>query len=375
VPMTVTRILLLPALLVMTGLFVRPAVADDTGEWKSLFDGKTLNGWHHFGTGKWLVEDGAIVGRTQEGADLFSLLISDAVYHDFTVRFKFKSLQGNSGFYVRMVPEDPDRANGLQIEVDPRNESGGIYESYRRKWVDKPTKEEQQQYFKPKEWNSVEISAYGGDVTVKTNGIVSAELKNDPSRPAGHLAMQMHAHNKLLVMFKDIEIKAVPRSGPDKKAPTEPKQIAQDAEGVMTLSARHAKIVGKSPSLAYMPEWQALGFWQSPDHAEWDVDVSKAGTYEVLMEWSVDDQNGGKPFVLEAGKQRIEGKVPSTGNWERFKIQKIGEVTLEPGTYKFAMKPNGEFKGALMDLRELRIQPPQPPTPAPVKKPAADAKK
>src|SRR5688500_11681453 len=104
-------------------------------DWRPLFDGKTLNGWHHFGEGKWVVEDGAIVGRTQEAAKLYSLLISDHVYHDFTVRLKFQSIKGNSGFYIRTVTEDPDKAHGLQIEVDPRNNSGGVYESYRRAWV------------------------------------------------------------------------------------------------------------------------------------------------------------------------------------------------------------------------------------------------
>jgi hypothetical protein len=37
-----------------------------------------------------------------------------------------------------MVPQSPDMANGLQIEVDPRKDAGGIYESYRRKWLKKP---------------------------------------------------------------------------------------------------------------------------------------------------------------------------------------------------------------------------------------------
>ena len=30
-------------------------------EWKPLFDGKTLKGWHPVGDGKWTVEDGVIV--------------------------------------------------------------------------------------------------------------------------------------------------------------------------------------------------------------------------------------------------------------------------------------------------------------------------
>ena len=142
--MTVTRGLL--AALGVLMAFALPAepvaanqdAAGDKAGWRPLFDGKTLAGWQQVGDGEWVVEDGAIVGRTQEAAKLYGLLVSDKVYHDFTVRLKFKSIKGNSGFYVRTVLEDPDMAHGLQIEVDPRNNSGGIYESYGRDWVAKP---------------------------------------------------------------------------------------------------------------------------------------------------------------------------------------------------------------------------------------------
>lgn len=185
--------------------------AEKKGDWVSLFDGKTLKGWHQVGDGEWVVEDGAIVGKTQEAAKLYGLLVSDEVYGDCTVRLKFKSLKGNSGFYIRMELEKPDKAHGLQIEVDPRNSTGGIYESYGRAWVSQPDAEKVAKYFKLDDWNDMEIAAYGGNVTVKVNGVVSAQLKDDPSRPAGRLAMQMHAGNEMLVMFKDIQVKGQPQ--------------------------------------------------------------------------------------------------------------------------------------------------------------------
>ncbi len=139
-----TRLLALVLFSMSAAIAAAPAAAPGSAEgqkpatWRPLFDGTTLAGWHHFGEGKWVVEDGAIVGRTQEAAKLYGLLVSDGVYHDFTVRLKFKSIKGNSGFYIRTVLEAPDKAHGLQIEVDPRNNSGGVYESYGRAWVAKP---------------------------------------------------------------------------------------------------------------------------------------------------------------------------------------------------------------------------------------------
>src|SRR5687768_16612518 len=81
--------------------------------WRPLFDGKTLAGWQQVGDGQWVIEDGAIVGKTQTAAKLYGLLVSDGVYHDCTVRLKFKSIKGNSGFYIRTILELPDKAHGL----------------------------------------------------------------------------------------------------------------------------------------------------------------------------------------------------------------------------------------------------------------------
>mgnify|MGYP005847578103 CR=1 FL=1 len=79
--------------------------------WKPLMDGKTLAGWHKVGDGTWTVEDGAFVGRAHK-EKLYGLLFSDATFKDFTVRFKFKCLTGDSGFYIRTVLKRPTRRMG-----------------------------------------------------------------------------------------------------------------------------------------------------------------------------------------------------------------------------------------------------------------------
>ena len=177
--------------------------------WVSLFDGKTLKGWHQVGDGEWVIEDGAIVGKTQTAAKLYGLLVSDKKYQNLRVKFTFKSLEGNSGFYVRTHIKPPDRAHGLQVEVDPRNNTGGIYESYGRAWISKPDAEVVKKAFKLDDWNEMEILADGGHVVTWLNGIKIGELKDDPVVESGHLVMQMHSGNKLMVMFKDIRIQTL----------------------------------------------------------------------------------------------------------------------------------------------------------------------
>ena len=175
--------------------------------WKPLMDGKTLKGWHKVGDGEWTVEDGVVVGRADR-TRLYGLLVSDDVFKDFTVRLKFKCLSGDSGFYIRTVIKKPEKANGLQVQVGRVGSGvGGIYESYGRAWLDKPTVEEEKEFLKEDDWNRMTIDAQGGNVVVEVNGVKTSELKDDPSRPAGHFALQMHAGCIMHVMFKDVEIR------------------------------------------------------------------------------------------------------------------------------------------------------------------------
>ena len=69
-----------------------------------------------------------------------------------------------------------------------------------------PKDEEEKKFLKPKDWNEMTISARGGDVVVRVNGIKTAELRGDKSRPEGHCALQMHSGCVMEVRFKDIEV-------------------------------------------------------------------------------------------------------------------------------------------------------------------------
>jgi hypothetical protein len=198
-----TLALLLPLAALTAG---RLCAEDAPTGWKPLMDGKTLTGWHAIGDGRWTVEDGAFVGRA-DNEKLYGLLVSDEVYDNFTVRFKFKCLSGDSGFYIRTMFKEPDQAHGLQIQVGRvKSGVGGIYESYGRGWVDKPSDDLEKSYTRDDQWNEMTIQAQGGHVVVHVNGVQSAELKDDPSRARGHLALQMHSGCVMHVLFKDIEI-------------------------------------------------------------------------------------------------------------------------------------------------------------------------
>ena len=197
------------SLLVAACLLAGRSAADEKkGEWKPLMDGKTLAGWHKVGEGQWTVENGAFVGRANN-EKLYGLLFSDRTFKDFTVRFKFKCLSGDSGFYIRTMFKEPDRAHGLQVQVGrTKSGVGGIYESYGRGWIPaKPDEEKEKLYTRDDQWNEMVIDAHGGDITVTVNGVKTAELKDDKIPPEGHFALQMHSGCVMHVMFKDIEVR------------------------------------------------------------------------------------------------------------------------------------------------------------------------
>jgi len=179
-------------------------------EWQPLWDGKSLGGWHQRGGGQWRVEDGTLLGtqsaeQAEEGVN--GVLVTDETFDDFTVRTKFKAVEGNSGFYFRSEEVDePVALHGFQAEVEPEFQTGGLYETGGRGWVVEPDPEKVKETYEPGEWTDLAVSAHGGWIVTHLNGQKIAELKNDDSRREGHIGLQMHSGHEMHVAFKDIQI-------------------------------------------------------------------------------------------------------------------------------------------------------------------------
>ncbi|MHC4173585.1 MAG: 3-keto-disaccharide hydrolase [Planctomycetota bacterium] len=175
--------------------------------WKPLFNSKSLAGWHTLPGGKWEVRDGVIEGSNTSSDKRHGLLVSDKRYKNFTVRLKFKTLKGNSGFYFRVDEIGGGvGVHGFQAEIDESKGVGGLYETGGRGWVVQPSEEDVAKWFKPGQWNQMTVSAHGRRIVVFVNGLKSAELRKDKGRLKGHLALQLHGSQDVHVMFKDIEI-------------------------------------------------------------------------------------------------------------------------------------------------------------------------
>ena len=126
-------------------------------------------------------------------------------------------------------------------------------------------------------------------------------------------------------------------------------------DGQFRLTAEKGQGIG--PNIKYMPEWKAFGWFMGKDQVEWEVEVERPGSYEVILEWSVSDEEAGKEFVFVAGDAQPKGKVGRPGSWEPFKGESIGAIKLEEGRNKMIFKAAELDAGPLLDLREIRLVP------------------
>ena len=188
-------------------------------DWKPLWDGKTLNGWHVIGKGTWTIEDGAIVGRHTRDEKEFGHLVTDAVYGDFSVRVKYKTVAGNSGLYFRIDETGFSGVSGFQAEIDPHNDAGGLYETNGRAWVVKPKPDDVRKWFKPNEWNEMVVTAHGPKIVVTVNGQKTAEIEDEKGRRKGRIALQLHGGQEGLVYFQEVEIDGQPIAEPTSPDP------------------------------------------------------------------------------------------------------------------------------------------------------------
>lgn len=205
--------------------------------WKTLFDGKTTNGWHTYGKktagNEWKVEHGSLhLDASTPNAERGDLVTNEA-YKNFDLKLEWKiSEKGNSGiiFYIH---EDPAKypetyETGIEMQVldngtptrlgqpDGKfytHRAGDLYDLMASKEVAKPLGE----------WNAVEIKSKDGKLDFYMNGqhtlsttmwdenwkkmVAISKFKDMPGFSVfkeGKISLQDHGDD---VWFRNIKIK------------------------------------------------------------------------------------------------------------------------------------------------------------------------
>jgi hypothetical protein len=248
-----TRIAFLLSLLLCQAV---PLSAQDKDGFVSIFDGKTLKGWHvsartgHSRTsknttgGKWEVVDGAITG-TQDIPGNGGLILTDELYSEFEVIVEMKNDFGpDSGLFLRSTEDgkcyqgliDFHKAGSLMglygeglggkphfrffnfgdtdsdIELTPDRTPPGA--DGKPQVVDM-TPEKWKTFWKTGQWNEFKMRITGGDkptITTWINGMKIMEWTETEARlPAkGSIGLQVHGGGdwtKHFVRYRNIKVK------------------------------------------------------------------------------------------------------------------------------------------------------------------------
>ena len=189
-------------------LIVITAASVQAEDWTPLFDGKTLEGFtQKNGTATYRVEDGAIVGKTNEGSPN-SFLCTDKLYGDFELEFEVKvDNRLNSGVQIRSQTKDgtnAGRVNGPQVEIEASGASGAeagyIYgEATGRGWLTPKERLKPHKHMKDGEWNKFRVIAQGPRIQTWINGQPIEDLTDEAiyeTHPKGFIGLQVHGIRK-----------------------------------------------------------------------------------------------------------------------------------------------------------------------------------
>ncbi len=125
--------------------------------------------------------------------------------------------------------------------------------------------------------------------------------------------------------------------------------------GTTELMAVTAAARGKL--VRYEASHKSLGYWRNKgDYVEWEVEVTKPGSYEVRALVACLEGDHGGHYEIRIGKDpsALGAKIQSTGSWSVYKEQPVGTVTLKPGVHRISVH-NRKQSGPLMKLRSLRL--------------------
>tara|TARA_B100002052_G_scaffold85627_1_gene78685 strand:- start:1196 stop:1783 length:588 start_codon:yes stop_codon:yes gene_type:complete len=176
---------------------------------KLLFNGKDLDGWKIYGTEKWYVQDGELVCESGPNKE-YGYLATNQNYKNFILELDFfQESDGNSGVFFRSSIEGT-KISGWQVEVAPPGlHSGGIYESYGRGWLIKPSKK-YDDIVKMMSWNKMKIKVLNENITTWINGKKMIQISDSKIGEAnGSIALQIHDGGGIKVRWRNIRVKEI----------------------------------------------------------------------------------------------------------------------------------------------------------------------
>lgn len=195
-----------------------PPVLSDKA--KSIFDGKTLEGWESPAAQLWAVKDGCLTGGDGKNIPYNDFLCTKASYSNFILHLKIK-LTGdpktgfiNSGIQIR-TRRNPTghEVCGYQCDYGEPSWYAAIYDEGRRnRLMMKSDMAALRPVINLWGWNDYVIKADGGNIKTWINGVQGVDYdEKDPDIASdGIIGIQVHGGGNTIVQVKDVFIEELP---------------------------------------------------------------------------------------------------------------------------------------------------------------------
>ena len=134
--------------------------------------------------------------------------------------------------------------------------------------------------------------------------------------------------------------------------------IGQALDRSILLHSRDATIHGVKVQYENKPHKNTVGFWvNTSDQVYWDFSVESGGKFDIEIHQGCGRGHGGSQVALVVADQTNEFIVEDTGHFQNFVPRKVGTVNLAKGDHRFWIKPIKKARGAVMDVRRIRLIP------------------
>ncbi len=200
----ITRITFIACIGILLGLNPSGNRSFAQAQWKTLFDGSSLDGWYQAGPGQFVLEpDGSMI--SEGGMGLF--YYSEESFRDFELELEWKSNKttANSGVFVRFPEtDDPWVAvdEGYEIQIDdsrdPDHKTGSIF-AISKAFRSSP--------LPAGEWNKFRIRVTGQRYEVWHNDVKVNDYMGNRGRE-GFIGLQNH-DNGSRVAFRNVKVRPI----------------------------------------------------------------------------------------------------------------------------------------------------------------------
>ena len=129
---------------------------------------------------------------------------------------------------------------------------------------------------------------------------------------------------------------------------------SQPAREAVTLNAADATLHGAVMKLTYAKQPEICYWTDAAAYVQWPVKIPRPGTYDVQLVTAAEEGQGGK-FILSIGHRDLPAKTHPTGGSHKYKLVSLGALQLAAGDATLTIRPSGEIRGSLMNLRAVRL--------------------